>query len=123
MKKILIVDDNEIDRMILNSYFENKFRVLEVDNGPEALDYVDKHMPDLVLLDILMPGIQGDDICYNLKKIEKTKDIPVVFVSSMSLEDYENTYGSLIADAYLTKPHDPAKTIATVEKLLFPDAE
>ena len=124
MKKILIVDDSESDRMIMEKYFKNDYRVLELDNGPDTLLYITKHKPDLVLLDILMPGIQGDEICYNLKNSSDTKHIPVVFVSGMEFEQYENTYGSLIADGYLEKPLNPDLTISTVKKLLAdPDPE
>ena len=78
--------------------------IYEVVDAFGCLDKIHEVVPDIVFLDILMPRLCGDEICYNLKNTPNTKHIPVIFVSSMSKDDYESFYGASMADGYLNKP-------------------
>lgn len=117
-KKILIVDDEEAQIVLLTSYFENDYEVNSIDNGPETLKFIAQNRPDLILLDIMMPEIDGDDVCYNVKKSADTKDIKIVFISSMTEKDYIDRYGDIIADGFVNKLAGPEEIISTVKSLL-----
>ena len=83
--KVLIVDDQP-DNINILSYFlvEYGFEIFVATTGEKALQRVEKIMPDLILLDIMMPGIDGFETCRRLKAIEEVKDIPVIFMTALS---------------------------------------
>ena len=83
-QKVLIVDDEERNIKLLNAYLmTNQYEIVEASNGEEALRMVNDFNPDLVLLDAMMPGIDGFEVCKRLKTGEKTKMIPVVMVTAL----------------------------------------
>ncbi len=84
--KILIVDDKKINRELLKGYLVNAgySQILQAGSGEEALEQAEKEKPDLVLLDIVMPGIDGYEVCRRLKANEQLKDIPVIFLSALT---------------------------------------
>jgi CheY-like chemotaxis protein/MinD-like ATPase involved in chromosome partitioning or flagellar assembly len=85
--KILIVDDDENNRAVLSDLLEGEhYTLLEAINGNDALKVVEKEMPDLILLDIIMPGQDGITILRKLKEQEKTRSIPVIVVSALNLD-------------------------------------
>ncbi len=114
--KILIVDDVPTNLDLLSDYLEEAgFRVFIATNGEAALEEATQLLPDLILLDIMMPGIDGYEVCKRLKAIEKTKDIPVVFISAVS-EAMDNAKAfDLGAADYITKPFHPAAIKARVK--------
>ena len=81
---VLIVDDNSVNIDLLVNTLKNDYRLGIAKNGPKALEYTDKHMPDLILLDIMMPGMNGYEVCIRLKAVTRTRDIPVIFITAMS---------------------------------------
>lgn len=84
-KKILIINDNESIREIIQFYLEMKnYEVYQAINGQEGIDKAKTLVPDLILLDVMMPGISGFEVCTALKKDSKTQEIPVIFLSSLS---------------------------------------
>jgi len=84
-KNILIVDDNESNINLLKYMLANEnYIISEALNGEEALKVVYDNCPDLILLDILMPGIDGFEVCRRLKQDEKTKMIPIVIITALS---------------------------------------
>ncbi len=85
--KILIVDDDENNRMVLSDAFDGEhYTLLEAFNGNDALKVAEKEMPDLILLDIIMPGLDGITVLRKLKEQEKTRHIPVIVVSALNLD-------------------------------------
>ncbi|MEI7528083.1 MAG: response regulator [Elusimicrobiota bacterium] len=116
-KKILIVDD-EPDLLTLVSYGLDKkgCKVFCSRDGREALAMTAQHMPDLVILDVNLPVINGDEVAWMLKKDEKLKHIPVILISSVaeSLSEKAEASG---ADAYLTKPFELEELTGLVKKL------
>jgi CheY-like chemotaxis protein len=116
--KLLIVDDLEDQRILLSFILEDNYDVQEVNNGSQCLSSIKKYLPDLVLLDVMMPDLDGDEVCYNLKRDANTKHIPVVFVSSMTQQEYEEMYGDMLADAFLTKPVEAEVVLKTIRSLL-----
>lgn len=84
MKNILLVDDKRMDREMVKSLLHNRegCHLLEAQNGLEALDMVSKKHPDLVLMDLYMPDMNGDECCDLMKQDDNSKDIPVIIITS-----------------------------------------
>jgi class 3 adenylate cyclase/CheY-like chemotaxis protein len=114
--KILVVDDEVANLQVMRGLLHPDYRVVVAKNGAKALDLasVDPH-PDLVLLDIMMPGMSGYEVCEQLKANKQTSDIPVIFVTAMSeVEDEERGF-DLGAVDYITKPISPPILLARVK--------
>ncbi|MGM0470824.1 MAG: response regulator [Bacillota bacterium] len=112
---ILIVDDIVRNVQVLGSMLKNNgYNVAAVTNGEKVLDFVDKRTPDLILLDIMMPGIDGFEVCQNLKSQEKTKEIPVIFITVLNnLEDKLRGFEVGGVD-FITKPFQKKEVLARV---------
>jgi putative two-component system response regulator len=111
---VLIVDDNatNIDLLVNTLKGENRLGIAK--NGPNAIAYVAKHKPDLILLDIMMPEMDGYEVCARLKSDPETAVIPVIFITAMS-ETVNKTRGfELGAVDYITKPFHAAEVKARV---------
>ncbi len=110
--KILIADDEPEIRDLLRLYLENeKYDVIEAENGNEALRLVSEQKPDLVLLDIMMPGMDGYQV---LKAIRVDNNVPVIIISAKD-EDSQKILGlNLGADDYISKPFNPLEAMARV---------
>jgi phosphoserine phosphatase RsbU/P len=111
---VLIVDDNPTNIDLLVNTLKNDYRLGITKNGPTALDYAEKHMPDLILLDIVMPGMNGYEVCTRLKATAKTKDIPVIFITAMSEGGHKTKGFEVGALDYITKPFHAAEVKARV---------
>ncbi len=112
---ILMVDDNAINLQTLQQTLEGKgYRLLAARNGEEALRIAAKAQPDLILLDIMMPGIDGYETCARLKSDEKTRNSVVIFLSALQSTEEKVRGLSLGAMDFITKPFDPDEIIARV---------
>ena len=118
-KKILIVDDEPNIVMSLDYLLrKNNFEVFIARNGNEALKLLDSEVPDLMLLDIMMPDVDGYEVCMHVKSNEKYNGVKVVFLSAKSKqEDIEKGY-AMGADLYLTKPFSTRNLVKSIEKEL-----
>jgi DNA-binding response OmpR family regulator len=118
-KKILVVDDDPYILMSLEFLMKkNGYDVMVARNGTEALDIVGKQMPDVVLLDIMMPDVDGYEICKHIKKTAKLKHTKVVFMSAKSKEaDIQKGY-DLGAALYVTKPFSTRELVKQIKELL-----
>jgi DNA-binding response OmpR family regulator len=113
MKTVIIAEDEEDIRNIMTLYLQQEYHVIAYGNGEEALAGIIENKPDIVLLDILLPGINGFTICQHLR--EKKMMTPVIFVSAKR-EQRDKIRGLEIgADDYMTKPFDPAELMARVK--------
>ncbi|MBI9072100.1 MAG: response regulator [Melioribacteraceae bacterium] len=113
--KVLIVDDNPKNLSVLYKILNNKYQVFAVENGDLAIKIANESIPDLIVLDILMPGINGFDVCDSLKKSGKTKDIPVIFMSALS-ETIDKIKGfNCGAVDYITKPYQKEEVLARIK--------
>ena len=114
--KILIVDDMPENIRMLIEILKDDFATIPAKNGETALKKAQADpMPDLVLLDILMPDIDGYEVCKKLKENEATKDIPVIFITAISEAMDEAKAFTLGAVDYITKPFNPATVKARVK--------
>jgi CheY-like chemotaxis protein len=118
-KKILVVDDDvEMTMMVQEILSQKDYEVFLAHNGLAAIEKSNHEMPDLILLDIRMPILSGFWFCDAFKKRPKSKNIPVVIVSSLSAEeDIQKAY-QMGASAYLKKPFRPEELITVVEKTI-----
>ena len=103
-KKILAVDDEPNNLQVLRQTLKDHYQLIFAPNGEKALEAASKHLPDLVLLDIMMPGINGYEVCEKLKANPSTEDIPVIFVSAMSEAEDEARGFDVGAVDYIQKP-------------------
>ena len=115
---VLIVDDTETNIDILVEALGNDFDLRVAMDGETALEAVADEPPDLILLDIMMPGMDGYEVCSRLKASPETRDIPIVFLTAMSEEQDEARGLALGAVDYITKPFSPALVKARVRNQL-----
>lgn len=119
MKRILVVDDEKYIRNILDfSLGGEGFEVITADNGEEALTKsVDLH-PDLIVLDVMMPKIDGFEVCRALKTKSDTKDIPIVILTARDRDEDRKKGKDAGVDRYMTKPFSPGRLVDLVHELL-----
>jgi len=116
--KVLIIEDSETNIDILVASLKDDYELTIAIDGYEALAAVDREIPDLILLDVIMPGMSGYEVCNRLKSREKTQDIPVLFLTAMNdVQDKARAF-ELGAVDYLTKPFEILELKARVKNHL-----
>ncbi len=118
MSKILVVDDMRANINILKSVLGPGFEISTASNGAEALWSAEVEQPDLILLDVDMPDMDGYEVCVRLKSHPGTHDIPVIFVTGMDHEEDEEKGLECGAIDYVTKPIKPAIVLARIKNHL-----
>jgi CheY-like chemotaxis protein len=116
--KILIVDDDPINIELLEGYLSKDYDILKAHDGNEAIMIVDATPPDIILLDIIMPGMNGYDVCKKLKNDPKTNHIPIVIVTSLQETEDRNKAIQAGADDFITKPFDIIELTVRVKSYL-----
>lgn len=113
--KILVVDDEKLIREVIKEYCENEnYEVLQACNGEEAFEIINNSTPDLLILDVMMPKLDGFSLC---KKI-KEKHIPIIILSARN-DEFDKLMGfDLGIDDYVTKPFSPKELIARVKAVM-----
>jgi CheY-like chemotaxis protein len=116
MIKILVVDDEADIRFVIGKMLEREgYEVLEADSGENALESLKETIPDLILLDVMMPGIDGWITCKKIKSGDETKNIPVVMLTAKTADMALDECG---AEWHVSKPLDRIKFIETVKWVL-----
>lgn len=114
--RILIAEDEERIREIVGDYFRNEgWTVLEARNGREALEVIEREKLDLLILDVMMPDIDGWSVC---RRVRKSSAVPVIMLTARSDEDDKLMGYELGADEYVTKPFSPRVLVAQARSLL-----
>jgi two-component system phosphate regulon response regulator PhoB len=118
-EQVLVVDDEEdIVELLRYNLIKNGYRVTAVGSGEEGLTAARQAPPDLLLLDLMLPGVDGLDVCRELKGDSKTKAIPIIMLSAKG-EEADIVLGlELGADDYLTKPFSPRVLLARIKSVL-----
>lgn len=118
-EKILIVEDErDIVRMLEYNLQKEGFRTIATDEGEGALDLAVRQRPDLILLDLMLPGLDGLEVCKALKKERKTERIPIIMLTAKSQESDKVVGLELGADDYVTKPFSPRELLARIKAVL-----
>ncbi|MEW9668653.1 response regulator transcription factor [Ammoniphilus sp. 3BR4] len=113
--KVLLADDDPNVREIIRLYFSNQqMELLETERGDQALELAKNHSPDLIILDIMMPGMDGFDVC---REIRKFSDVPIIMLTAKE-EEIDRVLGLEIgADDYMTKPFSPRELLARMKAI------
>ena len=115
-QKILIADDEAQIREILRIYFEKEgFEVIEAEDGAAAILKVQSEKPDILLLDIMMPVLDGIEVC---KQVRKMTDLPIIMVTAKDEDDDRIAGLEIGADDYITKPFNSREVVARVKAVL-----
>ena len=116
VQKIVVIDDEESVREVVRAYLEKDgFRVFTAADGREGLALAEKHQPDLIVLDLMLPDVSGEEIC---EEVRSRSDVPIVMLTAKASED-ERIAGLVAgADDYLVKPFSPRELVARVRAVL-----
>ncbi len=119
MATVLVVDDSPAVReMLVNQLKQGGMTVIEAQDGTEAVEKLKTTVPDVVVTDVVMPKMNGYELCRWIKNNDSTKNVPVVMCTTKS-EEFDKYWGiKQGADAYITKPYQPADLIKTIKGLL-----
>lgn len=119
MAVILVVDDEELIQELLKFNLEKEgYQVITADDGPKGLKIVEEKRPDLVVLDIMLPGMNGLEVCSQLRRNPKFSDLPVIMLTAKG-EEIDKVLGLEIgADDYITKPFSPRELLARIRARL-----
>jgi diguanylate cyclase (GGDEF)-like protein len=115
LPRLLIVDDERLNIKILNELLRNDYEIMVATGGEQALKLAASATPDLILLDIMMPELDGHEVCHRLKEQQETKCIPIIFITAMNDAADETRGFELGAVDYVTKPFNPAVVKARVQ--------
>jgi CheY-like chemotaxis protein len=119
--QVLVADDDQnVIQIIRYSIDSEKFDILEAANGKEALGMVFARIPDILILDIMMPGMDGYMVCEELKKNDSTKNLPIIILSAKAGVDDKIKAIGLGIDDYMIKPFDPRELEARIIMRLKP---
>ena len=114
--KVLVVDDEVVVTSFLSDYLTGEgYEVILASNGEEALELAEKEKPQLILLDIRMPGIDGIEVCKRLKAQEKTRSIPVIMMTGFAYEKVDAVEAG--ADEFINKPLDPVELVFRLKSI------
>jgi len=116
--RILIVDDDEMNIDILMDSLEEEYDVKAAESGEEALEIIPQYNPNVILLDIMMSGIDGYEVCKRIRADDTYKSVKIILISGRAMEDERQKGFEVGADDYITKPFD-VDDIADKIKLLI----
>ena len=119
-EKILIVDDSLTILEVLKSVLiEENFRVISALDGVSGLELALQEKPDLIILDMMLPGMNGDEVCKRIKSDDEAKNIPVVIITAKPdlIDDAQKI--KMGADDYIYKPIDPSLLVRTIRQILI----
>jgi DNA-binding response OmpR family regulator len=118
-KKILIVDDEPDAVLMLTMRLEaNGYAVISAADGEKGLEKARSEKPDLILLDVMMPKIDGYQVCRLLKFDKNFRHIPIIMITARTQDEDKKVARDTGADAYITKPYEAKELLATIKNLL-----
>jgi len=119
MPTILLVDDEPTIRYLLRASLEGRgYRLIEADDGPSALRSAQSELPDLILLDIALPGLNGLEVCHRLKDDPATATTPVFLLTGYVDQAKRDAAERAGAEGFIAKPFSPAALVARIEEAL-----
>ncbi len=115
---LIVEDEKDIVKMLEYNLKKEGFKTLSVSDGEDALDAASSKRPDLIILDLMLPGIDGLEVCKSLKNERKTQSIPIIILTAKAQESDKIVGLELGADDYVTKPFSPRELIARIKAVL-----
>lgn len=116
---VLIVDDEPVIRILIQAALADKpLRILEASSGADAIDVAERERPNLVLLDVGLPGLSGLEVCKRLKSSASTSGIAIVMITALAQTTDREASFAVGADGHITKPFSPLKLCIEVDRLL-----
>jgi CheY-like chemotaxis protein len=113
-KRVLVVDDNALNREIIEEILADEYEVYMAANGHDAILLAERCRPSIVLLDVMLPGIDGYDICRRLRMMPGMSDVRIVMVTAKAMPSERAKGFDAGTDAYLTKPFDDGDLVAAI---------
>jgi two-component system alkaline phosphatase synthesis response regulator PhoP/two-component system response regulator VicR len=121
-KRVLAVDDEKLIVLAIRHNLEHAgYEVIEAFDGREALEKIEAHRPDLVVLDVMMPELNGWDVLSSIRDDPEVRDTPVIMLTALGHDADEREGVIRGADVYLTKPYEPQQLVELVNRLLAPE--
>jgi len=117
-KKVLIVDDEPNVRRLSRTILSKKFEVVEAEDGRQAVEIANAQKPDVILMDMMMPNMDGLTACYAIRNDPVTKSIPVIMVTAIGFELNIKLSQQMGANAYVTKPFTPKDLFDKIAQVL-----
>ena len=117
-KSILVIDDNADIRTLVASLLQQDYNVIQAANGPQGIRLATKYVPDLVICDVMMPGMDGFETCSRIKGETSTSHIPVLLLTACAMDEQKICGYGCGADAYVTKPFNAKLLTARIDALL-----
>jgi two-component system alkaline phosphatase synthesis response regulator PhoP len=118
-KKVLVVDDEPGVRQLVSKILSREYTVVEAKDGEEAINAVRSQSPRIVIMDMMMPKMDGLTACYTIKKDPATRGIPVIMLTAIDQELNKKLSTSVMgANKYMTKPFNAQELLATIRQLL-----
>jgi CheY-like chemotaxis protein len=117
-KKVLIVDDEPNVRRLSRKILSNTFDVVEAEDGKQAIEIANNQKPDVILMDMMMPKMDGLTACHAIKKDPTTKSIPVIMVTAIGFELNIKLSQQMGATGYVTKPFTPKDLLDKIAQVL-----
>lgn len=119
MKKIAVIEDNPDNRLLVQAILEDDYEINEFETGIEALEAFEHEKPDLILLDICLPEMDGPEVLERIRSDESLKGVPIIALTAHAMEGDREKFLNAGFDDYLKKPIiDEAVLVATIEKWL-----
>lgn len=119
MNTVLVIEDNMDNMLLISDILEaNGFTVLQAETGLKGVAMAEDHMPDLIVLDIQLPDIIGNEVLARIRSKEKTQNIPVVAMTSYAMAGDRERLLAAGCDGYVEKPIDPGSVMAQLEEVM-----
>lgn len=120
--KILVVDDDQTNLKFLREILEDEYALMTVSTGEDALDVIHEFNPKIVLLDVMLPGINGYEVCQKIRADEAIASIKVVLISAKAMVNERQKGYEAGADDYITKPFDHEELLGKIRSILSADS-
>jgi two-component system cell cycle response regulator DivK len=118
-RRILVVEDHEDNRRILRDLLTNVgFQLIEAETGPDGVEMAKMHQPDLILMDLQLPGIDGYEAARQIKADPRLSSVPIIAVTSYALSGDEERALAAGCSAYISKPYSPRQLLASIREHL-----
>lgn len=116
--KILVVDDDQTNLKFLREILDDEYHLLTVDTGEEALSAIHEFNPKIVLLDIMLPGVSGYEVCEKIRQDEQLSQVKIILISAKAMINERQKGYEAGADDYITKPFDHEELLLKVQSIL-----